>query len=96
MKHQRTADIIGFYDLPDEWREEAVKNLGDKAKEALYLEPTPGDKPKNFVLRDLTKLVRTHSEYEGIKYNGRIALPHNSIMLLSIGEHFESATYIYV
>ena len=96
MKQQQTANIIGFYDLSDFWRKEAISNLGGEAKDAYYLEPIKGHIPKKHVLRDLTKMVRSHTEYEGVKYNAHISLPDNSLILLMVDDDNESASYIYI
>ena len=96
MKQQQTANIIGFYDLSDSWRKEAIDNLGELAKDAYYLEPIQGRTPSKHCLVDLTKMLKSNTSYEGMKYNAYIPLPDNNIMLLNVDDDVETASYIYV
>jgi len=92
----KEANIIPFYELSEEWREEAVSNLGRYSEEALYLEPDDLHCPEKHILRDLTECMSYKGEHEGFKYNASIAISNNSAMLLNISDDGETATYIYV
>jgi len=85
-----TRNIISFYELSEEWQNEAKRNLDKYAEEAMYLEPTTAYDP-NKVLWDLSTCLRQAGIVNGFEYNAVIGISNNSAMLLAIDDSFETA-----
>ena len=48
----KSASIISYYELSEEWQAEARSNLDEYAEEAQYLEPDDNHNPQEYVLWD--------------------------------------------
>jgi len=91
----KTANIISFYELPEDWQKEAVSNLDEYAQENYYLEPECEYDP-DIVLWDLNECMSHKGSHDGFDFNAAITISNNSAMLLSIDDSFESCRYIFV
>ena len=90
----KTATIISFYELSDEWQDEATSNLDEWAEDAMYLEPDEDHNPTEYALYDLEDCMMATGERDGFKYNAVIGISNNTAMLLNVSEDGESAEYI--
>lgn len=88
--------IVSFYELSDEWKNEALNNLEVEAFETHYLEPLPNVSPEEHILWDLTECMSMKGEIKGFKYNAVINISNNTSMLLNIDEDFENAKILIV
>jgi len=91
----KKANIISYYELSDDWKNEALNNLDEYAIEAMYLEPDC-DYDENIVLWDLNECFPYDGNYKGFKFNATIGISNNTAMLLNIDDSGETAEYIIV
>lgn len=92
----KSASIITFFELSDEWQSEAYRNIDERAEEAHYLEPTDDTNPEEHILWDLDEAMVAEGSHDGFIYNATIGISNNSAMLLHISEDGEIADYIFV
>ena len=94
MKSKK-RNIVNYYELSEEWQNEATSNLDEDAQESYYLEPE-GKYDPNIVLWDLSDCMPSNGVHNGFKYNAVIGISNNSAMLLNIDDSFETCEYIFV
>ena len=90
--------IINFYELSDEWQDEARRNAASEveAEETMYLEPDDDANPKEHILWDLNEAMRGSGNHKGFKYNATIGISNNSAMLLNVSDNGEEAEIKFV
>ena len=91
LKYYKRA-LVNFYELSEDWKEEAINNLGEFARENYFIEPDDNETPENHILRDLSEAMHIS---EGI-FNAVIGISNNSAMLLSIDDNFEQVKFKFV
>ena len=91
LKYYKRA-LVNFYELPEEWQQEALSNLGDSARENYYIEPKEDQTPEKHILWDLSEAMAIT---EGI-FNAVISISNNSAMLLNIDDNFEQVKFKFV
>ena len=90
---KETRVIINFWELSEEWQEEAISNLDKEiAEESRYLEPLDNQNPIEHVLWDLNECYPVKNE----EYNAVIGISNNSALTLKIDDKFESAEIWYL
>lgn len=91
LKYYKRA-LVNFYELSEDWQQEALSNLGDFARENYYIEPEEEQTPEEHILWDLSEAMAIT---EGI-FNAVINISNNSAMLLSIDDNFEQVKFKFV
>ena len=91
LKYYKRA-LVNFYELSEDWQQEALSNLGEFARENYYIEPEEKQTPKEHILWDLSEAMAIT---EGI-FNAVINISNNSAMLLSIDNNFEQVKFKFV
>ena len=91
-----TRSIINFFELSDEWQEEAKRNLDEYAEEAMYLQPYDNSNPEEHILWDLNEAMRASGTYKGFEYNATIGISNNSAMLLNVSDSGDKAKILFV
>ena len=92
----KTSAIISYYELSEQWQDEARSNLDEFAEEALYLEPDDDKNPQEHVLWDLNECMAQHGIREGFEYNAVIGISNNTAMLLKVSDCVTECEYIIV
>lgn len=83
-------NVVNYYELPEDWQKEAVRNLDDMAEESSYLEPLEDNNPTDHILWDLSECMPLDPNQHG-GYNGVIGISNNSAMLLKFDDNMETA-----
>lgn len=91
LKYYRRS-LVNFYELSEDWQEEALSNLGEYAMENYFIEPEENQTPIEHILWDLSEAM---SISEGI-FNAVISISNNSAMLLSIDDNYEEVKFKFI